>query len=102
MRASLFSAAVVAALAATGLTPRGAQAQVVVYPSINTSPYAYPAYSYGYTYNYPGYWTSSYGWTNPYSTYNWSWYRNYPVYTGSYWGRSPYWRGGYRGWYRRW
>jgi hypothetical protein len=105
MRASLFAAAVAAALAATAWTPNDAQAQIVVYPSINTSPYVspvsytYPAYSYGYTYGYPGYQTWSYGWTNPYSTYNWSWYRNYPTYSNSYWGGSPYWRGGYR-WYR--
>jgi hypothetical protein len=104
MRATLFSAVIAAALAVTAWTPSNAQAQIVVYPSINTSPYAnanyytYPAYSYGYTSNYPGYQTWSYGWTNPSSTWNASWYQSYPVYTGygGYWSGSSYWRGGYR------
>jgi len=109
MNASIFSAVVAAALALTAWTPSDARAQVVIYPSINTSPYvypasyAYPAYSYGYTYNYPTYQTWSYGWTNPYATGNWSWYQTYPTYTGygNYWNGSRYWGAGYRG-YRRW
>jgi hypothetical protein len=108
MRASLFTAAVLAALVSTAWTPSDARAQVVISPSINTgsvSPVSYPAYYYGYGYNYPGYSTYSYGWTNPYSTYNWTWTQPYPVYTGYGYG-SPYWRSGYyrgyRGWYRRW
>jgi hypothetical protein len=106
MRASIFSVAVAAALALTAWTPSDAKAQIVVYPSINTTPYSpvsytYPAYSYGYTYGYPGYQTWSYGWTNPYSTWSGSWYRSYPYY-GDYWTGSPYWRSGYRGWRYRW
>jgi hypothetical protein len=98
MRKSLFAAAILAALVFTGWTPREASAQIIVYPSINTSPYygyGYPGYYYGYSYGYPGYRTWSYGWTNPYSTWSGSWYRTYP----SYWGGSPYW-GGYRRYYR--
>lgn len=103
MRTSLFSAAVLAALAVTALEPAQASAQVVVYPSINSSPYvspigyySYPSYSYNYAYNYPGYRTYSYGWSNPYSTWAWSGYRNYPYYSG--------YRGGYAGYrgFRRW
>jgi len=109
MRASFFSAAVLAALAVTSWSPGDAQAQVYVYPSFNSSPYVYPAgysypsYAYNYAYSYPGYRTYSYGWSNPYSTWAWSGYRNYPYSSGygGYWGGSRYGWGGYRG-YRRW
>lgn len=99
MRASIFSAAVAAALAFTAWTPSDAQAQVVVYPAS----YTYPVYSYGHTYNYPNYQTWSSGWTNSYPTTNWSWYQTYPAYTGytNSWYGSRYWGVGYRG-YRRW
>ncbi|MDB5311559.1 MAG: hypothetical protein JWO38_5761 [Gemmataceae bacterium] len=109
MRAYLLSAAVVATLA---LTTPDAKAQIIAFPSINTSPYAYPgyvypasyaypaysysypSYSYSYGYNYPGYTTYTYGWSNPYSTWNWAGYQTYPTYYPTY-------LGGYRGW-RRW
>lgn len=111
MRARLVSAAVVA-LVLTGAMPTSAKAQVVYHRSINSSPYQYsnvynnpaianymsaltpPSAYYWSGYNFPGYQTYSYGWTNPYSTWGWSGYQNYPVYpTYSSWG--------YRGW-RRW
>lgn len=106
MRASLFSAAAVAALAVTAWNPSHAQAQIITYPSIYSSPYvypvgyySYPSYAFNYAYNYPGYRTWSYGWTNPYSTWGWSGYRSTPYY----WGGARYGWGGYRGvGYRRW
>ncbi|VTR93278.1 unnamed protein product [Gemmata massiliana] len=111
MRASLLTAAVAAALTFTLGTASDAKAQITVYPSINSSPYVYPvgytypSYSYNYAYNYPGYRTYSYGWTNPYSTWQWAGYRTYPTYPTYYGGYTGYYGGpryygGWRG--RRW
>jgi hypothetical protein len=103
MRASLFPAAVVAAMAFASWTPTQAQAQIV-YPLIdsglgspdnnNNTSYTsstYPVYSSGYAYSYPDYY-------EPYWAGVWPWYHPYPYYTG-YWGGPRY--RGYRGWYRR-
>jgi hypothetical protein len=109
MRASLFSAAVLAAMAIVSSTPTQAQAQIV-YPLIDSglgSPdnnntnasntnSTYPVYSSGYTYSYPdyygGYWAPSY-WAGA-----WPWYHPYPYYTG-YRGNPRF--GWSRGWNRR-
>jgi hypothetical protein len=100
MRTPIFSATVAAALAVTAWSPRDAQAQIIFYPQVNSSPYVnpvnytYPVYSSGF--NYPSY--SYYNWNTPYSSLYGSSY-NYPGYTGynNYYGYG----GRYRGW-RRW
>jgi hypothetical protein len=104
MRASLFAVAVAAALTVTAWSPREAQAQIRVFPTINTSPYYYgnyyPSYYSGYRYTYPSY--SYYNWTTPYSSYYGSRY-TYPGYSyQSYYNSGMYGRGGFGRWHRRW
>lgn len=106
MRASLFSAAVLAAMTFVSSTPTQAQAQVV-YPLIdsglgspdNNTSYTnstYPVYSSGYAYSYPDYYEPY--WTPSYWAGAWPWYHPYPYYTG-YRGNPRF--GWNRGWNRR-
>jgi hypothetical protein len=96
MRASLLSTAFVAALGVTTWTPSRADAQIIVNPSINTSPYAYanywyPGYSYGYGYLNPYSGIFSSGSVRPWNNANYYWYN--PYYTSYYRGRSGLWNG---------
>ena len=115
MRSSILSAALVAAIAVTALSPRRCEAQVAAYPTVSYSPYVStrywnPGYNNSYNWTNPNYTRYSYTWTNPYYTsyssawsnpYNygtWRWYNANPSwgYTGY---RNPWlWRGGYYGW----
>ena len=87
MRTSMLSAAFAAALAVTAWSPDRAHAQVVIYPTVNTSPYAFtnywaPTYSYAYTRTTPFYSGVSYGWSNPFNYGNYMWYNTRPYYAG--------------------
>jgi hypothetical protein len=117
MRTTLFSAAVVAALAVTGWTPNDARAQVVIFPVITTRSsnsllFTYdvsPTYSYGYTYTFPMnpvYLTPpvpSSNSTTPLPMGTGPWYPTSPLYTPAQkaWIGSRYWGVGY-GPYKRW
>jgi len=101
MRTSALAAAVVAVLCITMGSPDRAGAQVFVYPTISSSPYAYssywaPSYNYAYAWSNPYYTTYSSAWGSPYNYGTWTWYTpNY--YSGYRYGGWPYrgWRGGY-------
>ncbi|HSQ56141.1 MAG TPA: hypothetical protein VLM40_10405 [Gemmata sp.] len=99
MRATFLAAAFVATLAATGMTPDRAHAQVYVSPAVSVSPYTtyssyYPGYWYGYQYVNPYYNGWTYGWSNPYNYGNYVW-NNYTPYR-SYWGTPYRWWGRWR------
>jgi hypothetical protein len=107
MRTSILSAAFVAAIAATTLSPSHAQAQVVVSPGVTVSPYGiYPGYSYpsyqSYWYNYqysnpyPGGWNP--GYANSYNYANYAWYNSNPAYTSRPYGYMSWPNYMYRGW----
>jgi len=104
MRTSILSAALAAALAITTWTPNRADAQVVVYPTMTSSPYVYTSYwtpSYNYAYSWANPYYSSYysTWSNPYSYGTWNWYTPSTYYYSGYNYGYPYrWGGRYWRW----
>ena len=98
MRTSILSAALIAALSITVWAPSRADAQVIINPTISTSPYAYatywtPSYNYTYTWTNPYYSAYSSSWRNPLNYGTWTWYNTNPYYSSGYGGwRSRYWR----------
>jgi hypothetical protein len=107
MRTSILSAALLAALAVTTWSPNRAEAQVLVYPQVYSSPvvysssaypaYTYPSYNYSYGWTNPYYSTYSSAWSNPYNYGTWTWYNTTPYYTG-YQYLGPYRWGRYYRW----
>jgi hypothetical protein len=103
MRPAVMSAALVVALSITVVSPNRAQAQVVIYPTVSSSPYAYgyPSYNYTWAWSNPYYSTYSTAWSNPFNYGTWAWYNRNPYYSGftglGYTHPYPtYWRGRYR------
>jgi hypothetical protein len=82
MRPAVLSAALVAALSFTALSPKLAQAQVVIYPTVSSSPYnygyGYPSYNYTWAWSNPNYNTYSAAWSNPFNYGTWIWYNSNP------------------------
>src|SRR5262245_20068066 len=103
----MLSVALVATLTAMTSLPGRSDAQVVVYPSVTASAYAYAGYcyhSFGYSSGWTGPYSSMYSpaWSNPFNYGTWTWYTPSHNYTGYNYGNWPS-MGGWRSrYYYRW